>query len=95
MISQILSQLAEIERNIHNNHSPQMLFMMNKKYRELQEELKAETKKLEVEFCVVPSGYEYTCKCGHEFDFDDGVKSTAFMTYVCCPVCGTLADVVA
>lgn len=40
MIQDIINQMDTIKENINNNHSPEMLFLMNKKYRELDDQLK-------------------------------------------------------
>jgi len=53
MIQDIHKQMDEIKNNINNNHSPEILFLMNKKYRELDDKLKSLIKDLDCEYRVV------------------------------------------
>ena len=105
MINQIIEQMYTIEENIKHTHNDHMLFLMNKKYRELQDQLAKEVKSIPISYEVltptsgysVPGGYvssyDYNCpSCGHEFDFCDGAVYSMGKEFVLCPMCGEMVD---
>ena len=105
MINQIIEQMYTIEENIKHTHNDQILFLMNKKYRELQDQLAKEVKNIEVKCEIVMPGvsyagsstyvspYDYNCpSCGHEFDFCDGAVYSMGKEFVLCPMCGEMVD---
>ena len=105
MINQIIEQMYTIEENIKHTHNDQILFLMNKKYRELQDQLAKEVKSIPISYEVftptggysVPGGYVspyyYNClSCGHEFDFCDGAVYSIGKEFVLCPMCGEMVD---
>lgn len=50
MIYDIIQQMETIKENINNNHSPEILFLMNQKYRELEDSLNKLINELYVNF---------------------------------------------
>ena len=56
MINQIIEQMYTIEENIKHTHNDQILFLMNKKYRELQDQLDKEVNNLSVKYQLVTDG---------------------------------------
>ena len=94
MINQIIEQMYTIEENIKHTHNDQMLFLMNKKYRELQDQLEKEVRNMQVKYEVVTDGptatsVTYTNAISHSA----GATYTSPSTYVSpydynCPSCG-------
>ena len=92
MINQIIEQMYTIEENIKHTHNDQILFLMNKKYRELQDQLAKEVKNLSVKYQLVTDG-KTSAGVTYTQDATSPVTWAGASTYVSpydynCPSCG-------